>query len=141
MLKIFSDIIDAIEKGQLALLCLLDLSAAFDTVDHSIMCARLERSYGVGGSSLHWFESYLCDRSQSIHLGDESTVARLVTYGVPQGFVLGALLFTLYITGDVELIMQAHGLLHHCYTDDTQLYFFCKQSDVAALKSDYKVHR
>ena len=63
VLKVFSDIIDAIEKGQLALLSLLDLSAAFDTVDHFIMRERLERSYGVGGSSLRWFESYLTGRS------------------------------------------------------------------------------
>ena len=133
VLKVFSDIIDAIEEGQLALLSLLDLSAAFDTVDRSIMREWLERSYGVGDSSLRWFESYLTGRSQSIHLGDESTVARLMTYGVPQGSVLGPLLFTLY-TGDVGLIMHAHGLLHHCYADDTHLYFFCKPSDADALK-------
>ena len=111
MLKVFSDIIDAIEKGQLDLLSLLDLSAAFDTGDQSILRERLERSCGVGGSSLRWFESYLTGRSQSIHLGDESTVARLMTYEVPQGSVLGSLLFTLY-TGDVGLVMHAHGLLH-----------------------------
>ena len=113
MLKVFSDIIDAIEKGQLALLSLLDLSAAFYTVDHSIMREGLERSYGVGGSSLRLFESYLTGRSQSIHLGDESTVTRLMTCEVPQGSVLGPLLFTLY-PGDVGLIMHAHGL--YCIT-------------------------
>ena len=127
MLKVFSEIIGAIEKGQLPLLSLLDLSAAFDTVDHSIMRERLERSYGVGGSSLRWFESYLTGRSQSIHLGDESTVARLMTFGGPQGSVLGPLLFNLY-TGDVGIIMHVHGLLHHCYADDTQLYFCASRS-------------
>ena len=78
MLKISSDIIDAIDKGHLALLSLLDHLTAFDMVDHSILTKLLERSFRVKDVSLRWFESYLVDRSQSVYLaGDSSTPAFL----------------------------------------------------------------
>ena len=66
VLKVFSDIIDAIDKGQLALLSLFDLSASFDTVDHHILRQRLQRSFGVDGIAIQWFDSYLTERTQSV---------------------------------------------------------------------------
>ena len=72
MLKVFSDIIDAMNKDHLVLLSLLYLSATFDTVNHSILSERLERSFGVKGALLHWFESYLAGRSQSVYIAGES---------------------------------------------------------------------
>ena len=133
LLKVFSDVVNAIDSGQLALLSLLDMSAAFDTVDHDILIQRLSRSFGIKDRALSWLESYITGRTQSVHLAGEETPPRRVTSGVPQGSVLGPLLFVLY-TADVEKIIQAHGLLHHCYADDTQLYFFCKPSQSAELK-------
>ena len=68
-----------------------------------------------------WFDSYLTDRSQSVHLAGVTTDPMKILCEVPQGSVLGPLLFTLY-TADMGLIIKVHGLLHHCYADDTQLY-------------------
>ena len=68
VLKVFSDIIDSIDKGQLAILSLLDLSAAFDTVDHHILRQRLQRSFEVDGIAIQWFDSYLTERTQSLCL-------------------------------------------------------------------------
>ena len=81
----FSDIVDAVEKGQYALLSLLDLSAAFDTVDHEILLRRLYSSFGLDSGALHLFKSYLEDRSQSVLLDDIFSTPRRVLRGVPQG--------------------------------------------------------
>ena len=134
MLKVFSDIIDSIEKGNFALLCLLDLSAAFDTVYHEIIEQRLTRSFGIKDRALIWFDSYPIDRSLSVHLVEDATEPRTILCGVPQGSVLGPLLFTMY-TADIGLIIKAHGLLHHCYADDTQLYLYCHPAECASLTS------
>ena len=134
VLKVFSDIIDGIEKGNIALLCLLALTAAFDTVDHGIIKQRLTRSFGIKGRALMWVDSYLTDRSQSVHLAGVTTNPRKILCEVPQGSVLGPLLFTLY-TADIGLIIKAHELLHHCYADDTQLYLCGRPVECAGMKS------
>ena len=87
VLKVFSDIVDAIDMGKLALITLLDLSAAFDTVNHSILEKRLSRSFGIVGTALAWITSYLSERSQSVLLAGNTTLPRTICYGVPQGSV------------------------------------------------------
>ena len=85
--RVLSDILTAIDSGDIAALCLLDLSAAFDTVDHSILLRRQQRSYGLNGSALAWFGSYLNQRQQHVtHRGVES-VTTTTQFGVPQGSV------------------------------------------------------
>ena len=96
VLRVFFDVVDAVEKEQYALLSLLDLSAAFDTVDHEILLRRLYSSFGLDLVALHWFRSYLEDRTQSVLLDDIITTPRRVLCGVPQGSVLGPILFTLH---------------------------------------------
>ena len=90
-----SDLLNAAGAGQMSLLVLLDLFAAFDTVDHDILLGRLEMSFGFMGCALAWFRSYLADRSFSVGYGELASSSTSITSGVPQGSVLGPLLFTM----------------------------------------------
>ncbi len=91
-----NDLLLSSDRGCISLLVLLDLSAAFDTIDHNILLNRLEHSVGISGSTLAWFKSYLSDRHQFVAVNEEVSYRSQVQYGVPQGSVLGPLLFTCY---------------------------------------------
>ena len=103
-------------------------------VDHNILLRRFEMSFGFRGAPLECLRSYLEGRSQSVVLNSQSTVLRPVTCSVPQGSVLGPLVFTLY-TADIGQVIQQHRLSHHCYADDNQVYAACTVSECTALKS------
>ena len=100
---------------------LFDLSSAFDTLDHTILLGRLRDYYGISGTVLRWLESYLSGRSQTVVINMASSDERQLVYGVPQGSVLGPLLFALYFA-PLEDVIHAHGLNGMLYADDTQLY-------------------
>lgn len=121
VLHVLSDILAAVDRGDVAALALLDLSAAFDTVDHDILVQRLQTSYGIKGNALQWFRSYLHGRQQSVRRGSKSSKPVTVICGVPQGSVLGPILFVLY-TADIAALVQRSGLVPHLYADDTQVY-------------------
>ena len=104
-----------------AILVLLDLSAAFDTVDHSILLNRLPSKLGLKGTAVDWFRSYLSGRSQRISVRAAVSDRFDVRYGVPQGSCLGPLLFIVYASALFDVV-EKHLPTVHCYADDSKLY-------------------
>ena len=112
-------------------LSLLDLSAAFDTIDHNILITRLCSTFGCSGTVLDWFISYLSCRTQSVFVGHESTPS-VLKCGVPQGSVLGPLLFTM-CTHPLSAVICQYGLSYHFFADDSQLHKSSVPSDFPVL--------
>ena len=117
---VVNDIILNIDEERVTAFTLLDLSAAFDTLDYSSITNLLSTWYGIDGIALDWFVSYLSDRKQKVKLMDCLSSPAEVACGVPQGFVFGPLLFTLYTT-PLSYVIQKHNVKHHLYTDYTQI--------------------
>ena len=122
LLSIKNEVHLALARGEATAVVLLDQSAAFDTIDHSTLIECLSSWFGVGGVVLNWFKLYLCDRYQCIKIGSVLSDAKRLLYGVPQGSVLGPILFSLYTTPLSKVIQNHPGICFHFYADDTQLY-------------------
>ena len=131
-LKVLSDVYEAADSGKLTLLGLLDLSAVFDTVGHQILLGRLRHSFGISSTVLDWISSYLTGRTQFVRFNGQSSKMVLVTSGVPQGLVLGPILFLTY-TAEVVLVIRKHSFIVHAYADDLQIYDHTIPSGMAGL--------
>ena len=116
------------DAGKVTALTLLELSAAFDTIDHTILLSRLDDWFGVTWEALNWYLPGTCQR---IKLDDYLSSKAYLEFGVPQESVLGFLFFTLYTTPLSSMIFE-HTIPHHLYADDSQLYVSFASGDTAA---------
>ena len=119
LIRIHNDLIQSINTQKVSALVLFDLSAAFDTTDHNILLYRLESNFGISDTALSLLSSYLSNRAQSILIENHSSYPSSILTGVPQGFVLGPLLFCFY-TSPLGHIFSNCPVSYHLYADDTQ---------------------
>lgn len=135
LLKVSSDIMMSADSGKCTVLVLLDLSSAFDTVDHQILLRRLRDEVGLSGSVLHWFSSYLSGRSFSVTANQIRSESADLLCGVPQGSVLGPVLFLLYLIPLGKIIQRFSDVSYHIFADDIQLYCSFKPTELQRLNS------
>ena len=119
LIQLYDKLSDAIDQGKVTLGLFIDLSKAFDTVNHDILLAKLE-FYGVRGCALQWFKSYLSCRTQFVQYNGYNSSSKHIKCGVPQGSILGPLLFLLYIN---DLCNVSEALDFILFADDTNIFF------------------
>ena len=107
------------------------MSSAFDTLDHNVLIHRLS-AIGITGIALNWFISYITNRSSSVMINTHSSPSRSITHGVPQGSVLGPLLFNIYLLPMFDIFTDYPDISFHTYADDLQLYLNCTYSPTYA---------
>ena len=128
LLKVQNDILQSLDKNNVTVLVMLDLSAAFDTIGHKAMLHRLEDMFGIAGKPLEWMTSYLSGRYQTVTIDGKLSEPVLMNFSVPQGSVLGPKFYTMY-TNPIGAICKRHRLKYHSYADDSQLYLSFESTD------------
>ena len=131
LVKVQNDILASIDQHG------IDLSAAFDTIDHDVLLSRMESTLGIIGPALEWFRSYLGDRTLRVLIDDSFSTSQEILWSVPQGSVLGPLLFLIYLL-PLGILIRKHGLELHAYADDTQLYISIKPINQRVVDEGWK---
>ena len=121
LLKVKNDIMCALDQRRAVFVVLLDLSAAFDTVDYHIFLKRLSDTFCIKDTALHWFSSYLQGRRNRVVVSGSYSCEHIMDYGLPQASVIGPMGFSLY-THPLGKVIRRHHVNYHMYADDTQLY-------------------
>ncbi len=132
LLNVFNKLSLTTHFGDSAILMLIDLTAAFDAVDHTILISRLEHCVGIRDEALKWFRWYLSKKCFSITLGDCALSSAPLPCGVPQGSILGPILFSLCLL-PLGLIFKKHGSSYYFYADDSQICLPLKPNDNSFL--------
>ena len=135
MLRVWWDVLMAADRRQVTLLGLLDLQVC---VDHDILLQRLQFGLGLSDVVLGWIQSFLTNRMQLVTFNGQLSSKQSVLFGVPQGSVLGPLLYLLY-TAELEQLILRHGLHIHQYADDSQVYISVPVSDVQVAVHSFVV--
>ena len=121
LLRVTNDTLRALDSHRRVIVVLLDLSAAFDTIDHNVLLKRLKDRFGVTGTVLQWMTSYFHGREQCVIINGVQSDWKRVHCGAPQGSVFGPLAFS-YYSSPIQEIINAHGLECMIYADDTDLF-------------------
>ena len=122
LIRVENDILRALDGHNCVVLLLLDLSSAFDAVDHEILLHRLNTKFGIKGKALDWFRSYLTERSQFVNIDGTKSDVHNVTCGVPQGSVLGPILYLLYTSPLADILRRHNMLIHSMLTSNFILH-------------------
>lgn len=132
VLLVYNDIIRAVDQGYLVAMALLDLSCAFDTVDHVTLLSILSQRFSITDQALAWFQSYLTDRCQVFTTDSTQSAPIALSSGIPQGSGLGPTQFIAY-TEDTTNIFPSHNIQYHLFADDTQSHGHCSIPDIRDL--------
>ena len=132
LLKVVNDMFLSLNKGNMSVLALLDISSAFDTIDHPILVHSLHTDFGFTDTILQWFSSYLTDRTHYVSLFNHCSAFAPVHSGVPRGSVLGPIFLTMYIK-PLSAFIDSHSIIHNSFADDLQLQMSAPPNRISEL--------
>ena len=121
LLRLSNDILSSLDKGNATILVSLDISAAFDTVNHQMLIDRYKQYFGLDGEALQWMVSYLSERQQTVRIGSTESSFQPLETGFAQGSVLGGPKYNMFTT-PLDDLVSLHGIQNQCYADDSNLY-------------------
>jgi len=122
MLKMYNDLLETIDEGQVTIVVMIDLSAAFDTIDIPILIRILQDEFGIHGIPLKWINSYLTNRTMKVLVEQSTSETEQLLFGVPQGSCAGPVIFTLYISA-LNRVVRKYPADLYGYADDHKLAF------------------